>query len=175
MRLFIALDFNELKDYFGALQKQLPKNAKLSFIKSFHLTLKFLWEANSDKIDEIIGILRKIKFKSFVVNLDSIGIFSAENNIRVVWLGLNPDEKILSLQMQIDELLKSLFNKEKDFKAHITLARVKYLEGKKQFIEETKKIEVENKKIEIKNFKLIKSTLTSKGPAYEEVEVFDSN
>ena len=169
MRLFIAIDFNELRDYFIGLQKLLPKNAKLSLTKTFHLTLKFLGEVQPDNADRIIDILKKIKFESFFVHLDSVGIFPTENYIRVVWVGLKPEEKILELQKKIDESLNKLFKKEKDFKAHITLARVKYPEDKKQFLEQLKKIEIENKKIKIKDFRLVKSTLTPSGPVYEDL------
>ena len=174
MRLFIAMDFNGLKDYFIELQNSLPKNAKLSLAKYFHLTLKFLGEVQPNKADKIINILKNIKFEKIDVFLGSIGIFPTENYIRVVWVGLEPEDKILELQKQIDDSLKHLLKKEKDFKAHITLARVKYPEDKKSFVEQINKIKVESKKIEIKDFRLIKSTLTPKGPIYEDLEVFNS-
>lgn len=175
MRLFIAINFNELRDYFAELQKQLPNNARLSLVRSFHLTLKFLGEVQPNKVDEIVGILKTIKFEPFSVFTDSIGIFPTENYIRVVWVGLKPEEKILELQKDIDESLKKFFKKERDFKAHITLARVKFPEDKKSFVEEVKKIKVNCKKIEVKDFRLVKSTLTAKSPIYEDLEVFNSN
>lgn len=174
MRLFISIDFSELKDYFFELQKQLPKNARLSLTKSFHLTLKFLGEVQPDKVEEIIEKLKMIKFSQFSVFLDAVGIFPSENYIRVVWIGLKPEDKILKLQESVDGLLKPLFKKEKDFKAHITLARVKYPENKKQFAEELKKIKVNDKKAEIKDFRLIKSVLSPKGAIYEDLAVFNS-
>ena len=174
MRLFIAIDFNELRDYFVELQGALPKNARPSLTKSFHLTLKFLGEVQPDDADKIIGMLKNVKFVPFFVFLDSIGLFPSENYIRVVWVGIKPEEKIFELQKNIDEVLKSLFKKEKDFKAHITLARVKFPEDKKSFVEQIKKINVENKKIEIKDFRLVKSTLTPKGPVYEDIVIFSS-
>ena len=175
MRLFIAIDFNELKDYFIELQSQLPKNARLSLVKSFHLTLKFLGEVMPDKVDKIVDMLKSTKFQKFDIFLDPVGIFPTENYIRVVWVGLQPEDKISELQKQIDEILKPLFKKEKDFKSHITLARIKYPEDKKIFVEQVKKIKVENKKIEVKDFRLVKSTLTPKGPIYEDLKIFNSN
>ncbi len=175
MRLFIAIDISELKDYFIELQRLLPKNAKLSLTKSFHLTLKFLGEIQPSKADEIVNILKDIKFEKLDVFLDSIGIFPTENYIRVVWVGLKPEDMILDLQKRIDDSLKDLFKKEKDFKAHITLARVKYPEDKKSFVEQIKKIKVENKKIKIRDYRLVKSTLTPEGPVYEDLEVFSAN
>ncbi len=103
MRLFIAIDFNELKDCFNELQEDLPK--KLSFTKTFHLTLKFLGEVRLNDADSIISILKNIKFEPFTVYLDSIGVFPNENNIRVIWVGLKPEEKIIALQNEIDKSL----------------------------------------------------------------------
>ncbi|MBI2647018.1 RNA 2',3'-cyclic phosphodiesterase [Candidatus Woesearchaeota archaeon] len=169
MRLFIAIDFNELKDCFIEMQEQLPKNVKLSLTSSFHITLKFLGEVQPNKVDDIINILKNIKFKPFSVFLDKVGIFPTENYIRVIWAGLNPEDRILELQKNIDNSLKDFFKKEKDFKAHITLARVKYIKDKKQFLEQLRKIKVDNKKLEVRGFSLIKSTLTPKGPIYEDL------
>ncbi len=175
MRLFIAIDFNELKDYFIELQKLLPLNAKLSLTKEFHLTLKFLGEVQPNNVEKIISALKNVKFHKFEVFLDSIGIFPTENYIRVVWVGLNPEEKVIELQNHIEKSLEKIFRKEKDFKAHITLARVKEPEDKKSFVEHVKKIKVESKKIGVKDFRVIKSTLTSKGPVYEDLAVFNSD
>ena len=175
MRLFIAIDFNELKDYFIELQQELPKNAKLSLTRTFHITLKFLGEVQPDSAEKIINILKNIKFEPFSAFLGSIGIFPTENYIRVVWVGLKPEENILELQNKVDDSLKKFFRKEKEFKAHVTLARVKFVEDKKDFVERLKKIKVENKKIEIKYFRLIKSTLTPKGQVYEDLAVFNSS
>lgn len=175
MRLFIAIDFNELKDFFIELQKLLPRNAMLSLIKTFHLTLKFLGEVQPDKVEQIVNSLKGIKFDPFSLFLDSIGIFPSENYIRVVWVGLKPEEKVVELQKSIDESLKEMFKKEKDFKSHITLARVKFPEDKKAFVEQLRKIKIENKKVEIKDFRLIKSTLNPKGSIYEELSIFNGN
>ncbi len=175
MRLFIAIDFNELEDFFVKLQALLPKNASLSLAKRFHLTLKFLGEVQPDKAEAIVRILKDVKFQKFRVFLSTIGVFPADGNARVVWVGLEPEGKILELQSQIDNSLKSLFNGYKSFKAHITLARVRYLEDKGSFVKESKGIKIEKKSIEISHFKLIKSILTPKGPIYEELEDFISN
>ena len=74
-------------------------------------------------IETIKESLNNVKFKSFSVHLNDVDVFPNENYIRVIWIGLEPEENILELQKNIDESLKSLFRKEKDFKPHLTLAR----------------------------------------------------
>lgn len=176
MRVFIAIDLDELKDYFIELQEQLPKEkAKLTLTKTYHLTLKFLGEVPEENIEKIKKILKKIKFDKFEINLDNVGVFPNENYIRVIWVGLNPKEKIIELQKNIENALKEFnFKKDFGFHPHITLARVKFVKNKVSFINSLKKIKIgKDKKIEFKNFKLIKSTLTPKGPVYEDLEIFD--
>ena len=122
--------------------------------------------------DKIKDELRKIRFDPFMVYLNSIGVFPNENCIRVVWIGLEPEDKVIALQGSIDEKLKELFKKEKDFKAHITLGRVKYAESEKEFFGKLKGIKVERKKFIVDKFRLMKSTLMAHGPVYEAVEEF---
>ena len=176
MRLFIAIEIpEEIKDYLCKLQQEITdSNNKIRLVdkSNMHLTLKFLGEVQPNKLDDIKANLKKITFKPFSVVLDSIGVFPSESYIRVVWVGLKPEEPVLELQNKIDESLKKLFKKEEDFKPHLTIARVKYIEDKKQFVDKLKRIKVDNKKIDVNNFKLVKSTLTPKGPVYEGLEVF---
>ncbi len=176
MRLFIAIEMPEdVKEYLVKVQEKIDNaNAKIRFINKnqIHLTLKFLGEVQPDKAKKIKDILKKITFKPFSVYLDGIGVFPSESYIRVIWVGLMPEDSILELQKDIDEKLKELFKKEKSFKSHVTLARVKFVDDKKKFMDMLSKIKIENKKIDISNFKLVKSTLTPKGAVYEDLEVF---
>jgi 2'-5' RNA ligase len=93
--------------------------------------------------------------------------------IRVVWIGIEPKNTICELQKQIDEALSPLFKKEKDFQPHITLARVKTVENKKQFAELVKNLKVKPLKFEVKEFKLIQSQLRGpEGPLYTDSAVY---
>ena len=176
MRLFISIEMpDEVKEYLGSIQQNLDfSKDKVKWVSpnQMHLTLKFLGKVQADKVKDVIAALKEIKVVPFSVNLGSIGVFPNENYIRVVWVGLNPEKGILELQKNIDESLKKMFDKEKDFKAHVTLARVKYIENKEEFISKLKHIKIESRNVNISNFKLMKSTLTPKGPVYEEVEIF---
>jgi len=173
MRLFIALEFEELSDYFKELQEKIPK-AKSTFPKKFHLTLKFLGEVDEKKVEEIKERLSKIDFDSFKVKLGGTGVFPNEKFVRVVWAGVEDGEKITELQQKIEKSLEGLFKKDTRFHPHITLARIKFIENdkKEEFIQGVKAIQVEPKETEIKNFKLVKSTLTPEGPVYEDLGVY---
>lgn len=119
--------------------------------------------------------LNKLTFEDFKIKTTKIGVFPNENFIRVVWIGLEPKDKIIELKNKIDESLKDIFSKEKDFKPHITLARVKFVKDKQEFIKKLKQIKIEEKEFVIKDIKLIKSTLTSDGPVYEDATGKETN
>jgi 2'-5' RNA ligase len=175
MRLFIALDLEELKDYFKEIQEQLPFGiSKLKPVSSFHLTLKFLGDVEEDKLDELKQALSAVKFKPLKLKLaEALGVFPAESYIKVVWVGLEGNDELLKLQKDIEKALEPFhFRKDFEFMPHLTLARVKFIKDKPAFIEKLKAIKVEPKEITINKFKLIKSELTREGPVYTDLAKF---
>lgn len=176
MRTFIAIETpDNISAILAAIQEQFPKDAKLTLTqKPYHLTLKFLGEVDDNKLVNIKKVLKSIKFKRFSLTLDKLGFFPDENNPRVIWIGFKENKEVDELQNQIDDKLQKLdFPVDKGFHAHITFARLKYVRDKRTFKEKLQKLKI--RKIEFKagSFKLIKSTLTPKGPIYEDIEIFD--
>jgi RNA 2',3'-cyclic 3'-phosphodiesterase len=194
MRLFIAIRPNEqLETKVKELQTHLrqeaaEKNAKLSYPKEFHLTLKFLGETN--KPEKIIAALKKVRFKPFEFCIKGIGFFPDEKRPRVVWAGIGPGQPFYELQQQIDKVLAAEgFEKDKSFHPHITLGRVKFAgkgafsglrekfaEKEEEKREETKKSAQEENAESIcmtaAQFDLIRSELKPEGPLYTIVEYF---
>ena len=76
------------------------------------------------------------------------------------------------LQETIDEKLKDLFEPERRFMSHLTIARVKSIKDREKFLQELKKIKIEKMNFVVDRFKLKKSTLTSEGPVYETIEEY---
>lgn len=130
MRLFIALDFNGLEDYFIELQNKIPDSEAIRKVTTFHLTLKFLGEVEDNKLDLIKEKLAKVNFQQFSLTLDKIGVFPNENHIKVIWAGITPKEQITLLQKNIEDSLKEFnFKKDYNFHPHITLTRVKFVKS----------------------------------------------
>jgi RNA 2',3'-cyclic 3'-phosphodiesterase len=168
MRTFIAIELpEEIKEQIVKIQKNLPEfKGKFTEKENLHLTLKFLGEVDEKILDEIKKRLREIKPKSFESEIKDMGMFSE----RIVWLSMkNCDE----LQKKVDDALFGLFEKEKRFMGHLTIARIKGLKDKKNFITKLKKIKISEMKFIVKNFNLKKSTLTEKGPVYEDIEIYN--
>ncbi len=166
-RCFIAIDLpEEIKKEILKIQKQIPEfKGKLIEEENLHLTLKFLSEITNEKADLAKEKLKKIKFNKFNAKLGEIGVFS-ESFIRIVWVKLeNCDE----LQKEIDSSLNGLFKKEERFMSHLTIARVKSIKDKKEFINKLNEIKARHTEFEVNSFALKKSTLTEKGPIYEDL------
>jgi 2'-5' RNA ligase len=149
------------------LSKKLPE-AKLTIPQNIDLTVKFIGEVQDNKLDEIKQKLSEIKFKPFKAMLNGIGVFT-EDFIRVVWAGLTPSEKFEELHVLTDNALKGLFPEEKRFQAHLTIARVKYVEDKQKFLDALKKIKVEPMTFEVNKLILFKSQLSPTGATHEQV------
>jgi RNA 2',3'-cyclic 3'-phosphodiesterase len=173
MRVFIAIDLPaEVKAYLVSLQKQLPE-AKMSKVKDFHLTLKFLGELTPDKVDRVKQLLKEVKVEKFVAATTNISVFPDESYVRVVWIGLEPEAEIAKLQQQIETLLGKEFGKEKGFKAHLTLARIKFCD--KNFTQQLKVIKTERKTFAVERFSIKESILSPNGPEYKDLAVYNGH
>jgi len=174
MRCFLAVDLpEEVKEELLKIEREIQPFLTGNFIesKNMHLTLKFFGEVDESKLKEIRKKLKKIKFKKFKASLGKFGFFSP-SFIRIVWISLEPKEVIKNLYEEVE---KTLGNKPSGFESHVALVRVKKIDDKRSFLSKTLRIKIKSKEFEIKNFVLKKSTLTSKGPIYEDIEKFELN
>jgi RNA 2',3'-cyclic 3'-phosphodiesterase len=168
MRTFISIEFpKEIKEEILKIQKQLPSfNGKKTEFENLHLTLKFLGEIEEKTLSIIRERLRNVKTKQFSVEIDSIGMFSD----KILWIGIMNCEE---LQKEIDKNLNSVFEPENRFMGHLTIARIKQLKNRREFLDKIKRIKITPLKFKAEKFNLKKSTLTEKGPIYEDIEVYN--
>jgi len=169
MRIFLGIDLpDEVKEYIHSLK--LP-NIHGTYVEkhNLHITLHFFGEMNQKDTHDIISKLKTIEFSKFETELTEIGTFPSWDYIEVIWIGVK-DKYIKELKIRIDSVLGV---KNTKFHAHITLGRVKFIPDKSQFNKKVKDIKIENMKFVINAYQLKKSELTSKGPIYENIAVFN--
>lgn len=173
MRVFISINIpEEIRKEIKKIQDLLPEFfGKKTELQNLHLTLKFLGEIEEQVVGEVKEKLREIKIEKFKTEIDEIGVFS-EDFIRIVWLHM---EDCDNLQKQIDNVLTDLFEKERRFMSHLTIARIKKLKDKKGFLQDLKKIKIEKIKFKVDKFYLMKSELTAEGPRYSVLEEYNLN
>lgn len=185
MRCFIAIELPEnLKEFLAKiifLQSPL-QGVNIVQKENFHITLKFLGEVEERLIPEIIQTLENIatEFSPFTLKITHPGVFPDKYKPRVIWMGTENTELLKELAKKIDEGMEYLGFKreEREFKSHITLARVKNLKNGRYLFEKiVKQFGCQEQNFHllnflIKEFVLMKSTLTSKGSIYSVLKRF---
>ena len=176
MRLFIALDLPEnIKDLLYSIQSKLKNsNVKANWVfkKNMHLTLKFLGEVSDSKLDLIKERLRELKSKKLEIKLENLGVFPNENFINIIWIGIEKNKNLFDLQNKIDEVSLDISKTSMKFTGHLTLARIKKIKNKEEFIKNLNSLKLENIKFKINEFKLLKSRLRREGPEYITLETY---
>ena len=177
MRNFIGIDLpKDIKNYLFNLQNELKKelSAKIKWVskKNLHITLKFIGELDKTKYDLIKDKLSKVNFKSFNLQLSSIGFFPNQKSPKILLVGLNECNKLSKLQKDIDSTLMNVLKDVQEFKTHITLGRIKLIKDEKSFQNLDKK-HIEGKFFEVKSFSLFESKLSKDGSKYTILETYD--
>ncbi|UCG61276.1 MAG: RNA 2',3'-cyclic phosphodiesterase [Candidatus Zixiibacteriota bacterium] len=176
MRLFIALPLEpSVKDALGrniALFKQKGGSVKWVKAENIHLTLRFLGETDENLVDEIkkqideaVNSHRQVK-----TSIATLGGFPNLNRPRVIWVGIEQNIEALSkMARDIEHRMRSLgFEKEKkQFKAHLTLGRVRHPKGLENLTDFLNDYRFEAIPLCFDRVILFKSTLTPQGPIYD--------
>ncbi|MDL2246521.1 RNA 2',3'-cyclic phosphodiesterase [Methanobrevibacter sp. OttesenSCG-928-K11] len=180
IRSFLAIELEEnLKENVSNVQKEFRKiDADIKYVpsKNMHLTLKFFGDIDLDTVEKLSLKIESVlnNYSEFTLKLKGCGNFPNPNNIKVIWIGFEDNEILSNLQKELDNEFNTLgFKKERDYKSHLTIGRMKNAKNK----DEVKELIAKNKTIEIGQMKvnkiiLKKSTLTPNGPIYEDLKVF---
>ena len=176
IRTFICIDFpKEIIGEIARVQELIGKNkfiGKFTEVENLHLTLKFLGEISEERLEKIRKLLKDIKFDEMSLKLGNIGTFTYKGNPRIIWIKILGQE-IWSLQSKIDKKMNELgFKLEEDFMSHLTIARIKYVKNKKEFIESVKNVNVREVKFKKVKFKLKSSELKPIGPVYTTIQEY---
>ena len=109
--------------------KGLNLQGRFARTQSLHLTLHFLGNIEDEQISGIAGILEQAGkgVTPFDLEVGRLGVFPHLTNPRVVWIGVQPVDRLMTLQSKIQQCLEPLgFPEEnRDFHPHLTLLRLK--------------------------------------------------
>lgn len=162
-RVFISIELQDnIKNYLKKIQNQVLKESKkgnFTIIENFHLTLKFIGETRIDKLEEIKKSIENVGSyqTSFNLYFDKIGEFK-KGNSSIVWVGVNPNETLDKLYMDLNKSLEEINIKSelKKFTPHITIGRQVVL--KEDFNKISKKITLDTMSILVDKISLMEST-----------------
>ena len=177
MRTFISAELPEevKKNIEKGINELKQAGAAVRWVKTenLHITLKFLGWVEEKNLDKIIELTSKAVSGSgsFKAKFAGMGTFPEGKSPRVIWVGTKEGGgKLCGLAKRIEKTLaKADFKKEKrDFKAHITIGRVKDRKGVDKLKEKIAGLkDLKFGEAVIDHIYIMKSTLTPKGPIYE--------
>lgn len=173
----MAVDITDIsiKNLILSIQQELLKlgiDAKPVEPENLHITLRFIGEVHETIVNEIINRLKTVKYGKFKMRLKGLGAFPSTNNPRVVWIGVEEGSKELK---ELHEIVEKLIGKfgvkdEREFTPHLTLARIKSgrnIDSLKRYIIKHQDLDLGYQ--EVSSIKLKRSTLTPKGPVYNDL------
>ncbi len=134
IRLFVAVELSgearaKVSGVIERVVESGAKNLRAVRPEAVHLTLKFLGDVRSDRVDELVDALRQVAGTrpSFAAALSGAGVFPSPARARVLWLGIGGDTVALGeLHLGIEDAVASLgFARDrKPFSPHLTVARL---------------------------------------------------
>jgi 2'-5' RNA ligase len=126
MRLFVALDLPwEVKEELNDLSCSLA-GARWVPTDNFHLTLRFIGEANRLQAEEIDFALAALRGRSFSFSLSGLGWFEKNGRVNTVYVGLERNADLARLQTKVETALLrvGLQPDRRRFTPHVALARM---------------------------------------------------
>lgn len=179
LRLFVGAPIPDvhLRHVDGALEPLRAKLRKARWTQpeNQHLTLKFLGWAPEDRLEGIRQVCAMVAAgrKEADVALTQLGAFPSKTRVRVLWIGVDDPNGILTeLAQDLDRALEPLgFPTEaRPYSAHLTLARFKLPVPLKSGFPE---VDVSSlPPFPIADIRLYRSHLSSTGARYEVMDSF---
>jgi 2'-5' RNA ligase len=135
VRTFIAIDLPEavvkkIEGIISYLKTQTPSKAiKWVSAENLHLTLKFLGEVPESKLEQIKTLtLEAVQgISPFVITVEGLGMYPNYKNPRVIWLGIKNEKPLVSIAVQLDQILTSadIPREKRAFSPHLTIGRIR--------------------------------------------------
>jgi RNA 2',3'-cyclic 3'-phosphodiesterase len=180
-RLFAAIKIHPDKNFLDQLhqlQMQLA-HERIKWVEeqNIHVTLKFFGETDERKIPEIAGVLKKVAGENpaFGFRLKSLGVFGSRYDPRVIWVGIEPYDRLVKLMKDLHTDLKTIGYEpdRQNLVPHLTIGRIKGIKEKQLFQRTIEKFrEIETSEKFATEIILYESILKSDGPVYLVQETF---
>lgn len=173
VRAFVALELSgEIRSRLGKAREILRAcSARLTFVdpELIHITAKFLGEVDEKNLPGIMDALKGIPFTPFPVSAGEVTV-NNRNRPHTVWSALEDGGRGEQLLSAIDTALGPLgiAPESRRFTPHATVARVKVMDP--SLFPALQKLKgITYGSCMVGGLKLKKSTLTPRGPVYEDL------
>ncbi len=172
LRCFIAVELpQDIRDELVALAVRLKDpGLQASWVSpgNMHLTLRFLGDVTAEGRDRLIELLSEAyqSVSPFTLQVREVGVFPNLRRPNVIWAGVHPLEGPLQTIQAAAEMAARAIGlppETKPFKAHLTLARVKQLNGESFQARFDTEREFAGGEFTVHGVSLLSSKLTPKG------------
>jgi RNA 2',3'-cyclic 3'-phosphodiesterase len=173
-RLFVAIDLpGPLKADLARFTPELPV-ARWVGAEELHLTLRFIGEVDPETCSAIKTALSGISFAAFPLTLRGVGHFPPNRRPRVLWVGMDPCDRLVQLQLELELALieTGIPADERRFSPHITLARLKETPPAAVNGFEIRHSDLACPPFEVSEFILYSSVLTQQGAIHKKEAVY---
>ncbi|WP_136717584.1 RNA 2',3'-cyclic phosphodiesterase [Halorientalis salina] len=181
-RLFVSIDLDGLGEEVADLQDRFSDvpGLKMTDPEQAHVTLQFLGDAPSHRVEDIVEALDDAVAEAgvgpFTAEFGGLGVFPSLDYISVIWLGVEAgSEEMTALQAAIEPRVVELGFEESDhdFTPHVTLARMEHAGGKEQVQQTVQEEDPTAGTLDVEEVQLTESELTEDGPEYATLERFE--
>jgi 2'-5' RNA ligase len=180
VRLFVALEIpanvrENLAEFVKPLRALGPQPRWVR-PENLHVTLKFIGEVLTEKLDAIRGALAAVRSdRAVTIDFRGLGFFPNEKSPRVFWAGMNASPNLKTLASDIENAMQKLGipGEQRPFLPHLTLARFqspRLPEKLRAAIQENAPREFGS--LRFSQFHLIESKLKPSGAEYTTLESF---
>jgi 2'-5' RNA ligase len=129
MRIFIGIDLGpevraRIARFLEGVSGFAPE-ARWVRPESLHITLKFIGEQTSERVEAISEPLRRIEGSAFEIRSGGYGFFPTAKAPRVFWIGIQAGAQLTKLAESIDVAMAELGipREDRPYSPHLTLAR----------------------------------------------------
>ncbi len=129
MRIFIGIDIDpevraRIARFLEGVQGFAPE-ARWVRPESLHITVKFIGEQPSERVEAITERLRRVESSAFEIRSAGYGFFPTAKAARVFWIGIQAGPQLAAVAGKIDMAVADLGipREDRPFSPHLTLAR----------------------------------------------------
>jgi 2'-5' RNA ligase len=180
-RLFVSVDLDGLTDAVREAQAPFRDEPGLDPTdpEQVHVTLKFLGETDSDRLDDLRAALAAAVddagVEPFEAAFGGYGVFPSLDYISVVWVGVREgSEELARLHEAVEAWTTDIgFDPEDhEFTPHATVARMRDARRKDHVQRVVRERDPDVGRRHVSELRLTESTLTDAGPVYETLAAF---
>ena len=127
LRLFVALPLPpDIRTRLPLLSGGIP-GARWMPPESYHITLRFIGEADGGTAQDIAAALERVSAEAFDLSLSGLDTFGQGEAARVLWVGVERHPALLDLRDRVEAALRfaGIAPDPQKYSPHVTLARLK--------------------------------------------------